>query len=327
MANRYWRGGSAVWDETAGSKWADTVDGATGAAVPTSADDVFFDATSGAVDVEFYFDVSPTCKNLTFTGYTGSISGYTCKVSGNIVGASGVTIDDTVYFQFPTGTHTITTNGMLMPNLYSLSSTSTITLLDNYTSKDNCIAILILCNFYTSGFTFSVETFTFSGTGTFNFENSTIYITYIGTGNAFILPTTATTIVSTNSTIILSGGILDSGNKTLNNVQINGNATIKNSGTYNDIKLAPGITTKITAGTTQTLSSITSDGPSLSVLESTVSGSAYTLSKASGAVNPNYISLKDCTATGGAVWNARESVNVSGNTGWNFLSSKFISML
>ena len=44
MADRYWVGGTAAWDGTAGTKWALTSGGAGGQAIPTSADDVFFDA-------------------------------------------------------------------------------------------------------------------------------------------------------------------------------------------------------------------------------------------------------------------------------------------
>ena len=43
MAARYWVGGTANWDATAGTKWALTSGGAGGQAVPTSADDVFID--------------------------------------------------------------------------------------------------------------------------------------------------------------------------------------------------------------------------------------------------------------------------------------------
>jgi len=47
MANRFWVGGDADWDATAGTKWALTSGGAGGQAVPTAADDVFFDANDG----------------------------------------------------------------------------------------------------------------------------------------------------------------------------------------------------------------------------------------------------------------------------------------
>lgn len=44
MANRYWVGGTASWDGTAGTKWSATDGGVGGSAIPTSADDVFFTA-------------------------------------------------------------------------------------------------------------------------------------------------------------------------------------------------------------------------------------------------------------------------------------------
>jgi len=46
MANRYWVGGSGNWTST--TKWSSTSGGASGASVPTSADDVFIDQNSSA---------------------------------------------------------------------------------------------------------------------------------------------------------------------------------------------------------------------------------------------------------------------------------------
>ena len=47
MADRYWVGGTANWDGTAGTKWATSSGGLGGASVPTSADDVFFTQRPG----------------------------------------------------------------------------------------------------------------------------------------------------------------------------------------------------------------------------------------------------------------------------------------
>jgi hypothetical protein len=47
MANRFWVGGTASWDGTAGTKWALTSGGAGGQAVPTSADDVYTSERAG----------------------------------------------------------------------------------------------------------------------------------------------------------------------------------------------------------------------------------------------------------------------------------------
>ena len=70
MSDRYWVGGTANWDGTAGTKWATTSGGAGGASVPTSADNVYFDANSGAVTVTV--SISAPCKNLDFSGFTGN---------------------------------------------------------------------------------------------------------------------------------------------------------------------------------------------------------------------------------------------------------------
>jgi hypothetical protein len=72
MADRYWVGGTDSWNSVAGTKWATTSGGAGGASVPINADDVFFDAASGAVTATVVG--AATCRNLDCTGYTGSIS-------------------------------------------------------------------------------------------------------------------------------------------------------------------------------------------------------------------------------------------------------------
>jgi hypothetical protein len=48
MATYYWVGGSGTWDATTTTNWATTSGGTGGAGVPTSADDVVFDANSDA---------------------------------------------------------------------------------------------------------------------------------------------------------------------------------------------------------------------------------------------------------------------------------------
>lgn len=54
------------------------------------------------------------------------------------------------------------------------------------------------------------------------------------------------------------------------------------------------------------------------LINSATPGTAATLSKASGTVETDYVTLKDSTATGGATWNAGvHSVAKTGVTGWN----------
>lgn len=72
MADRYWVGGTANWDGSVGTKWAETSGGTGGVAVPTSVDDVYFDSNSGAVNVRLGLNGgSLECRNLNCTGFTG----------------------------------------------------------------------------------------------------------------------------------------------------------------------------------------------------------------------------------------------------------------
>lgn len=86
MANRYWVGGSATWDGTAGTKWSTTSGGAGGSAVPTAADDVFFDAASGAVTITN--GAGALCRSLTCTGFTGAFTGFQNLSVGDASGGS-----------------------------------------------------------------------------------------------------------------------------------------------------------------------------------------------------------------------------------------------
>jgi hypothetical protein len=107
-----------------------------------------------------------------------------------------------------------------------------------------------------------------------------------------------------------------------------GPMTVDGANTFADIQNAyksTGATSIIfTAGTTQTVSAFTAVGEAGRVLtiETTSAGSAATLSKASGTVDLDYLSLKDSTATGGASFYAgNNSTDVSGNTGWTFTNA------
>ncbi|MBK7010748.1 MAG: HYR domain-containing protein [Saprospiraceae bacterium] len=56
------------------------------------------------------------------------------------------------------------------------------------------------------------------------------------------------------------------------------------------------------------------------ILDATTSGNAATLSKSSGILNLRFLDLTDIHATGGAIFNASQSINNSNNNGWNFVN-------
>jgi hypothetical protein len=74
------------------------------------------------------------------------------------------------------------------------------------------------------------------------------------------------------------------------------------------------------AGTTNTAGTfvIAGSGPSPATLNSTVSGTQYTLSQSSGTVSAAFATIQDSNATGGATWTAATSTDAGNNTGWIF---------
>jgi hypothetical protein len=109
MADRYWVGGTANWDATVGTKWSATSGGAGGASVPTSADDVFFDAASGVVTCTV--SATANAKSINCTGFTGTIAGSAgITVAGSVTKVVGMTWSHTGLVTI-TGTATITNAG------------------------------------------------------------------------------------------------------------------------------------------------------------------------------------------------------------------------
>jgi hypothetical protein len=104
-----------------------------------------------------------------------------------------------------------------------------------------------------------------------------------------------------------------------------GALTITGSNNFNDITntySATGATSILfTAGTTNTFANWNASGAAGRVLTiGSSTAASHTLSKASGTVNANFLSISRSNATGGADWNATYSVDNGNNTGWIFIN-------
>jgi len=131
----------------------------------------------------------------------------------------------------------------------------------------------------------------------------------------------------TNATATASS--FSGGGVAYNAVSITGGGTgaftIAGSNSFTALTINAPKSVVFTSGTTQTVSpgGFTATGSSGNVITITAStpGTAATISVASGTVSCDWLSLKDSTATGGAgFFTGHNSVNVSGNTGWNFFA-------
>lgn len=329
----YWVGGTASANATAGSKWSLTSGGAGGQPIPTTSDDVFFDGASGAVIITIATGFA--CRSLNCTGFTGIVAGsgaYSLFGSLTYVAGMTLTYTGTITFGATSGTNTITTAGKSIGGNFTFNGVGgTWQLQDNLTITTG------------KGITLTNGTLDRNGknisTGNFVSNNSNVRsllisgsgtITLIDTGTVWNFATTTNlTLTATGSTIIISDVSATSktfagGGKTYGTITVTGdNVIISGANTFalnlNNAGLTTGLV--LTAGVTQTVTAITTNGSAgnLAKIVSSSSGSPATISKSSGTVSLDYVSIKDSTASGGASFYAgANSTNVSGNTGWIF---------
>ena len=262
MANRYWVGGTATWDTTAGTKWATTSGGAGGASVPTSADDVYFDAASGAVTVTI--GSGATGKSLICTGFTGTINGSAqWNLWGGLTLVSGMTFSYTGTLTFSTTDATaynITTAGKTLPAVFfgnSAPSTGSWTLQDALTASGTIT--VNLGTFTTNNYAVTAASISSSNsnTRTINLGSSTVTLSINGSVVNFATNTNLTfnsgtsTIIGTNLSATWVGGAEGGQGVTFYNISATSTTAstcaVQGINTFNNIT----VTAPSSAGVTQ----------------------------------------------------------------------------
>jgi len=298
----------------------------------TEATALSFNITSGS-----YTLTSPNFfRSLIFSsGFTGTWtpSAQALTFFGDVTLSSGMTFgggNGGITFSATSGTQTITSNAKswAIPITQS-NSGATLRLADaltqtTYQYLHNSGTLDLNGKTLTPGTNYTTgagtKNITFNG-GTLSCGNSfnnavpAGFTTTAGTGTGKISMTRAT------AQSFAGGGATY--NCTLSNDGA-GALTISGSNTFTTIANGVQPTTfTFTSSTTQTVTNWSVSGLSgqLVTINSSTAGTAATLSKASGTVSSNYLSIRDSTATGGAAWYAgANSTNTSNNTGWIFTS-------
>jgi len=250
-----------------------------------------------------------TLTNGTFDGNSKTIAGSNAfsMVTGSVVAKN---ISTALAFAHTSGT--LTQGGNNSFGAYTLTA-GTLDLAGYILTSTSFATGVGTKNLTFNGGTLTVTNAT---TTAWNNANPTNFTTTAGTGVGKISLTAAT------AKTFVGGGTTYNCNLSNDGA---GAMTVSGSNTFLGITNGVSPTAFIfTAGTTQTITNWNISGTSSSnlvTITSTAAGTAATLSKSSGTVSANYLSLKDSTATGGATWIAYNSVNVSGNTNWSFLAS------
>lgn len=109
------------------------------------------------------------------------------------------------------------------------------------------------------------------------------------------------------------------GGKHYNRVVFSGIIDIMDNNTYGTFEALPGSEITLTAESVQTAEEFVLNGTAVQAISigSSEAGTQASFSKSSGVVNASYLILQDNNATGGAEFNAEESIDQGNNTGWN----------
>jgi hypothetical protein len=347
-------GVNKYWNLAAGGNWGGAIGWATTSGgtpaindFPLAQDAAIFEATglnSGStitVNAGYNIgsiDMSARTSN-TMTLATGTT---TPAIYGNWINGTGITLSGTGQITIAgRTTQAITAAGITFTQGFTISSPSGAVTLQDATTINRALAgALTLSN---GTLDFNGQTLTLSDTTTATFATATGTKNLTFNGGSLVIAasgttafnnaaptgftTTAGTGTGTISLTSASAKTFVGGGSTYNCTLNQGGAgalTITGANTFSNITntySATGATSILfTAGTTSTFTDWNASGASGNLLTiGSVTAASHTLSKTSGTVSANYLSISRSTATGGAAWYAgANSTNGGNNSGWIF---------
>jgi hypothetical protein len=260
MADRYWVGGTGTWDGTSTTNWAASSGGASGASVPTAADNVFFDANSNVGTGTFTVTMATTprvCNDFTASGLDGTMT-----LAGSAIGltvSGSLTFQATNFTRTYTGVttfnatttgKTITTNGVAFGQDIVFDGVGGGWTLGSALSVGSNGITLTNGTLSTSASNYAITTGTFgsnnANTRTLTLNGSTLTISSSAsaawniTGTLTLNTGTSTIVFSANA---LAGGFAG-GNRTYYNVSFTGTGTsnsdryISGTNTFNNLTIS-----------------------------------------------------------------------------------------
>lgn len=343
MPDRYWVGGSGTWDTTSTARWSATSGGPPGASAPTSADDVFFDANSGApLTINSGVAATQNCRNLTISvsGVTHAGTGGGLSIAGSMVLASGTswTRGGSVTFTATTAGNTITTNGASLASAVTFNGVGGVWTLGSAFTNTNTSLTVTNGTLNTAGFAVTTPSFLSNNSNTRAINLSTSTVTVTGTnGSLNFSNSTNLTFDAGTSQINMavntgfSGGARTFHNVSFTSTSLNNNNNISGANTFNNLTVsAPGAGSPmrfLTIEEGQTINgTLTCGGASpirrIFVMSNTI-GTARTLTVATLAAND--CDFRDITLAGAAAGTApTRASDCGGNSGITFPAAKTV---
>jgi hypothetical protein len=303
----------------------------------SQANSISYNFTGGTYALSFLATGSVgVARNVDFTGYAGTLAAIIgSNIYGNLKLSSGMTLTastNALIFSGTSGTQLITTNAKTIDFPLTFNGVGgTFQLQDALTMGSSRTGTLTNGTLDLNGFTYTVGTgfSTLTGTKNLTFNGGTLVSTG-ATTTAFnnAAPTNFTTTAGTGTgTISMTAATAKTfvgGGSTFNCTLNQGGAgalTITGSNTFSNItNTVQPASILFTAGTTSTFSNFSLSGTAGNLITiGSVTAASHTLSKASGTVSADYLSISRSTATGGASWYAgANSTDGGNNSGWVF---------
>lgn len=337
MANRYWVGGTASWDGTAGTKWALTSGGVGGQAVPTSADDVFFDGNSGANTVTIATG-NTGARIVNCTGFTGTLTGSaTLNVTGSLTLVAGMTYSFTGVLTL-SGTGTLTTAGKtLNHNVIINGSGITVTLGDALTLASTRSLDLLRGVFDTANYSVTAPKIISSSSAfTRQLTLGSSTVTLSDDNQPFdLFSATNLTVNAGTSQINVTGTLLpvfQNYGQTLYNVSFTnltfGLGAFYGGGTVNNLTVTAAVTTGITQlafNTGITVNGTLTCAGSSALTRCFITGATGSVTITAVALSANDCDFRDVTIAGLAAGTApTRAGDCGGNSGITFPAAKTV---
>lgn len=282
-------------------------------------------------------NVSGSFRNLRLAGTLANVAR---TVYGNLTfdpGSSWSGNNVATTMAATSGTQTVTTNGTLMQMNFIVNAPgATVELADDFNTSTVRAFSVLAGTFNTNNYALTIGTFTSTGSLTRTINLGSSIVNVLGSGTAWnCLSATNLTLNAGTSTIFFSnvstktmyGG---TGLTYWNIKNAGGAATLTIAGSagsgscsFNEWQAdSLPCTYAVTPSYTQTLTNFPPSGTSSAAMfciTSATDGSQFTLSKASGTWNATHVYVRDCIFTGGATWNATNSVDGGNNSGTSIL--------
>lgn len=350
----YWVGGSGGWNDT--THWAYTSGGAGGACMPTYLDNVWFDANSFSLgDSVVIEDIKVECHDMHWVNIPDSIrlaKYMDLDIYGSLWLHHNLTWDGAISQTFFLSTQmgeTITSDSAVLTGPVYFDGTGGWTLQDDFTVEGHGVEHRT-GTWNTNSKTVNVAVYhSYSGNPRTLTLGASHFIVNSPHVQAWALMATSFTLNAGTSLVDIAapdGGMHNTSSfgiifydvifsdssglaqlnvdaNTFHSITFNSNGFIRGNNIIGTLNFTKGRDYKLAYNNNQTiLTALNAVGgcDGYILIHSDEQDYITNIAKASGVVNCEYLILWNVNAMGGATFNANNSVDVGGNTGWNFTS-------